>query len=175
MTVNTVESEIPAQIESRTAGLVGPLALFIQGMQDGRDTRLLRQCGENTSEPDKSVSETTQHSIQHERYGKRHSSQRRDRGSKHRSPIKTYDSRRQQAAKPRRFNQSSRHNGRNDSAKNKIVTKRTWSAPTLICVNCGADVNFTNETRCEDCFADAQNIWHGRSLRVKLETPPKDD
>ena len=168
-----VKREDPATCGLGPAGRTGPLAHFIQKGQNGSDTKLLRQRGENASKSDagRSFSRANTKRKSKRPTGKSDCTQCRDRRPKHSTSGTTNDSRRKQATQSRHAHGTARNNGRHDSASNKAIRKRAWTAPTLKCDYCGHDVTFTNENRCEDCFANDQQIWHGNATRVKLETP----
>jgi hypothetical protein len=165
------------------AGRKGPLALFIQRNQDGRDTRstyesLFRsdeknstESGRDRPESKRSFSESNRKRKNKRTSWKSSSSQCWNRRPKRSSSFSTNDSRWQQTTKSRHPLGTTTNNDSYDSTSHKIVPKRTWAGPTLKCIYCGDDVVFTNENRCEDCFANDQRTWHGRPLRVKLETP----
>jgi hypothetical protein len=163
----------------------GPLSPFIQRMrQDGHDTRparesVLRPDGSDASEanPDRPIPNSNRERKRkgQRTTGKGYRSQRRHRRPRNKHPLATVHSGWDQSTQSTKSYSAARHHGRHDSKKNKALPKRTWTAPTLKCVHCGGDVTFTNENRCEDCFAIDQEFWHGRPSRAKLEKPSEED
>ena len=143
----------------------GPLAPFIKGRRNDSDTGLLQQCGEVTTESGRPLSPASSRRKKHRSIGQRYCPQRRDGRQKHPKTAQPNDPNRKQATK-------SKHPPRartdHDTTSDSTVSTRSWAYPTLVCVRCGADVAYTNENRCEDCFADDQQLWHGRDLSVDL-------
>lgn len=123
----------------------GPLASFIKGMNDGSNTQLL-QCGEITTASKRPRGSTGSGYRSGQRYGSKRAD--RPRGFK-----------RKQTAQPKLASGTCTNNDCHVTTPDEI---------TLICVRCGDAVAYTNENRCENCFADDQQKWHGKSLNSLL-------
>lgn len=153
----------------------GPLATFIKGRRNGSDTKLFQQCGEVTPESKRPFSSTSSGRAKHRSTGQRYCPQRRDRRSKHPKVVSPNDTKRKHTTKSKRSHRARPDHGCHDTTSNAIITTGARTHPTLICVRCGGEVTYTNENRCEDCFADDQQLWHGRDLSVNLHKATEED
>lgn len=147
---------------SETVGRKGPLSPFLHGALRNANASL-RQTGENSPEPDDATGKPSSRVKRQRTFGAAFSNQRRHRKSKRRPTTSTTPTTKSRFA--RRINVSRPQNGRDDAASH--TAHRGPLIPTTVC-SCGAPVVFTNETRCEDCYANDQGIWHGRSLNLIL-------
>lgn len=138
---------------SATADRKGPLSPFLPGVRNAN--AILRQTGSDTAEQSAEPSSRPPTERFRERaYGQGYRNQRgyvrKDSGSG------------TQPRKPKRKRHPRPHHGRNDATPHK-----TPLIPTSHC-RCGKPVVFTNETRCEDCYANDQGVWHGQSMNLLL-------
>lgn len=156
MTAEAVDKETKPRKE-RSAGRPGPLAPFLRGETNVNADSIFRQAESNSEESTGTAKRVPSWRSRQRSYGQGYCSQRRPSKQKRRSHKAT--------AKPRRFRRSNSRpvNGRNDATPYK-----TPLIPTSTCFRCGSNVVFTNENRCENCFAEDQSVWHGRSLNVIL-------
>lgn len=145
---------------SETAGRKGPLSSFLHGVNHANAS--IRSAGTDSPEPNDSPGRPSSRFKRQRTFGQGFSSQRRHRKQKRR-PAATPTSKSKLAHRARL---SRSQNDRHDAATH--AAHRGPLTPTPTCVQCGEPVVFTNETRCEDCWADDQGIWHGRSLNLVL-------
>lgn len=144
---------------SKTAGRKGPLSSFLHG--DNHANASIRSAGTDSPEPNDSPGKSSSRFKRERTFGQGFSNQRRHRKPKRRPATTTTKPRLARRAKLPRP-----QDGGHDAATH--TAHRGPLTPTAACVQCGEPVVFTNETRCEDCWADDQGVWHGRSLNLVL-------
>lgn len=71
--------------------------------------------------------------------------------------------------KKRRFKKPASHHQKTTAARKGFQARR-WNSRVMqgFCYFCGKPIVYTNEYRCEDCWADDQQKWPGKDRSVTL-------
>lgn len=164
MTTTVSFDELPATSGSGPAEARPPLARFIQERRDAgstttTDSASLSHAGRAFERPDRRTTK--------KRSAKRRRSQRRNRrqASEH---SKVFHIKRKSATEPRQRTRARTEHGCDDSTTNTSQSIRSQPTSTLKC-QCGGDVKYAPpEKRCEDCFANDAQRFHGRASRATI-------
>lgn len=167
MTTTVSFDELPATSGSGPAGKPSPLARFLQERRDAgstttTDSASIGNAGRAFARPNRRATTKRQSS-------KRRRSQRRNRRPTVVNPAVVHPKRRT-ATEPRQRTSTRADNDRRNSTANTTQSSGAQSTSTLIpCIVCGNPVKYAPpEKRCEDCFANDAQRYHGRASRATI-------
>lgn len=170
MTDSVNIDNLPAVSGSGPAGRISPLARF---MKEARNARPLPTTTE--SDTDKSAHsrrEATSSDVELKQNRTPNSTYyraKRRNGRQVHKNSKTSNTGHTSTSQPKQCARTRANNASDDSTSNTFQSERPrTSSPLEYCVRCGSTIKYAHETRCEDCFADDSQRYHGRATRASI-------
>lgn len=168
MTNSVNIDELHAVSGSEPAGKISPLAPFMKKERDARPKSTPAKpspdkptyAGRAAASSDVELKQDRAPASVHRR------AKRGNRGQVHKN-SKTSNTRHTSTAKPKQRACTRANDAGDDPTKNTFQSEGSRTSSTLkYCVRCGLPIKYAHETRCEDCFADDSQRYHGRSTRA---------
>lgn len=153
------DSPVTSGFEQVGQARPAPLASYLQEKRDATPT-----ARSETEKPEAEAPITTDRRSVRRRARKDRSPKRRARKSRSKQTLPAADSKRQARKPKRRARRGHQHPSGNGAASHA----KSGSSTGVVCSRCGAPIEYPNESRCENCFADDSARWPGNDRSATL-------